>query len=125
GSVDLHAEPGSLDQTYGDPHPGFERAQLLETLTLLEDAARQPDKAFERRAAIGVKPDMFVMGSLAPRHRRLAEIERSRWAGRVDKAGDDLVDAGVGERGGVLDHGGEGRDIDFRIGEPSDCHLHR
>src|SRR6516225_10471865 len=101
--VDLHPEPGGGDQADRNTHSGFERAQLLEPFALFEHAARQPDKAFEGLAAIGVEPDMLVMRPIAPGYRRFAEVQRAGWPGRVDKTGNDLVDAGVGECGWVLD----------------------
>ena len=44
-----------------DAHPGFERAQLLQPLALLEDPRWQRDIALERGAAIGVEADMEIM----------------------------------------------------------------
>src|SRR6516162_7135387 len=103
----------------------LERAQLLEALALLEHAARQPDKAVEGLAPIGVEADMLVMRSLAPGYHRLAEIERAGRPSRVDKPGDDLVDAGIGERSLVLDQGGECRDVSVRVGEAVKCRPNR
>src|SRR5215203_1119436 len=84
------------------------RAAPSRTAANASSNARQAYKTVERGAAIGVEPDMLVMRPLAPRHRRLAEIESARRPRRVGEPGRDLVDAGVGERGGVGDHGGEG-----------------
>src|SRR5579863_3511980 len=92
--VDLDPEPCRVDETDRNAHPGFEGAQLLEPLALFEDSARQCDKPVERGAAIGVEPDMLVMRPLAPRHRRLREIERAGGAPGIGKPGDHLVDAG-------------------------------
>ena len=54
-----------------DAHAGFERAQLLELLALLQRRRRQRDEALERRAAIGVEADMMVERPVA----------RARWRG--------------------------------------------
>ena len=115
--IDLHADLRLVDQADPDAHPGFERAQLFEPLALFENAARQGHKAVERGAAIGVEADMLVMRSVAPRHRRLAEIERARRTGPVGEPGRDLVDAGVGERRRIGDLGRQGRDIGVGFAE--------
>src|SRR3954453_18310127 len=91
--IDLDADLRLVDQADPDAHPGFERAQLFEPLALFENAARQGHKAVERGATIGVETDMLVVGPVAPRHRRLAEIERARRTGPVGEPGSDLVDA--------------------------------
>ena len=61
---------------------------------------------------------MLVMRPVAPGHDRLGEIERAGRPRRVGKAGDDLVDAGVVERGLVGDDRAQRRDVDFGVGEP-------
>ena len=94
-------------------------------LPLLEDAARQPDKPFERGAAIGVEPDMLVMRPGPPRHDGLAEVERARRPLRIGEAGDDLVDAGIGERRFVLDDCGQRRNVGLGVGEAIDGDANR
>src|SRR6516225_3230980 len=95
--VDLHPEPVGLDQADRDAHTALERAQLLEVFALFEHAAWEPDKALEGLPPIGVEPDMLVMRSCSPWYHCLAEIERAGRSGRVGKAGNDLVDAGIRE----------------------------
>src|SRR5215470_2476489 len=114
--VDLYTEPTGFYQADRDVHPGFERAQLLEMLALFKNAPRQSDKALEGLASIGVEPDMLVVRPIAPRHHRLAEIERASGSGRVDKSSNHLVDASISKRAFVLDHGGERSDVGFGIG---------
>ncbi len=115
--IDLNPEPRLVDQADPDAHPGFKGAQLFEPLALFEDPARQGDKTVERGAAIGVKADMLVMRPLAPRHRRLAEIERAGRTARVGKPHRDLVDAGVGEGRRIGDLGRQRRDVGVGFGE--------
>ena len=50
----------AVDDRDVDAHAGFERAQLLELFALLERRGRQGDEARERRAAIGIEPDMMI-----------------------------------------------------------------
>src|SRR5262249_4422681 len=123
--VDLHAEPAGLDQADRDAHSGFERAQLLEAFALFEHAPWQSDKALQRLAPIGIKPDVLVMRPISPWHHRLAEIERARRLARVGKAGNHLVDAGIGEGGFVFDYRGECGDVDLRVGEARKRHPNR
>src|SRR5215471_10111984 len=122
-SVDLHPEPGGLDQADRDVHPGFERAQLLETLALFEHAPGQTDKALERLASIGVEPDMLVVRSFSPRHYRLAEIERACGLARVNKSSNHLVDAGIRECGLVFDYRSERGDVDFGVRKAGKRHA--
>src|SRR5262245_39379428 len=64
------------DQRHVDAHAGLERAQLLEPLALLQRRGRQRDEAFERRAAIGVKPEVVIERPLPPWRGGAGEIER-------------------------------------------------
>ena len=55
-----------------DAHAGFERAQLFELLALFERRGRQRDEALQRRAPIGIKPDVMIERPFA---------RRARWRG--------------------------------------------
>ena len=68
----VDAERHAVDDGDVDAHAGFERAQLLELLALFERRGRQADEARERRAAIGVKPDVMIERPVA---------RRARWRG--------------------------------------------
>ena len=56
---------GILRQRHVDAHAGFERAQLLEPLALLERGGRQCDEPLERGAAIRIEPDVVIERPLA------------------------------------------------------------
>src|SRR6266853_5014695 len=58
-----------------DPHAGLERAELLELLAPLQHRWRQPDEPFERRPAIGVKPDVVIEQPVPVRRGGAGEIE--------------------------------------------------
>src|SRR6476619_4299757 len=60
----IHAEDGVLRQRHVDAHAGFERAQLLEPLALLEWRGRQRDEALERGAAIRIEADVMIERSV-------------------------------------------------------------
>src|SRR2546423_15410839 len=81
GSVD--SERHAFDDRDIDAHAGFERAQLLELFAPLQRRPRQPDKARQRRTAIGVEPDMMVERALARGRGGAGEIERAQphWGG--------------------------------------------
>ena len=61
-----------------DAHAGLERPQLLEPLALLQRRRRQRDEALQRRAAIGVEPDVMVERPVARGRGRAGEIERAQ-----------------------------------------------
>ena len=61
----IDAERHAVDDGDVDAHAGFERAQLLELLALLERRGRQRDEARERGAAIGVEADVVVERAVA------------------------------------------------------------
>ena len=65
----VDAERHAVDERDVDAHAGFERAQLLEPLALLERRGRQADEARERRAAIGIKADVMIERAIAGRAR--------------------------------------------------------
>src|SRR5258706_12168667 len=56
----IDAERHGFDDRHVDAHAGFHRAELLQLLALLERRERQLDETFQRRAAIGVKPNVMV-----------------------------------------------------------------
>ena len=65
-----------------DPHAGLQRAQLLQPLPPLQRRGRQRDEALQRRAAIGIEPDMVLQRPVAGRRGGAGEIERAQRAGR-------------------------------------------
>src|SRR6185437_1868128 len=101
-----------VNERHIDAHAGFERAELLEALALLQRRWRQGNEALERGAAIGVEAYMVVVRAAAMRHGQAAEIKSSRDADTRRKAGGDLHDAGIAELFRILDRRGQRRDID-------------
>src|SRR5215831_14615296 len=77
----IDTERKRVNERHVDPHARLERAQLLETLAPLE-----------RRAPIGVEPDVVVVRPLAPGHHGAAEIERARDALARRESDRDLRD---------------------------------
>ena len=65
-----------VDDLDVDAHAGLERPQLLEPFAPLQRRRRQGDEALQRRAAIGVEPDVVIERTLARRRGRAGEIER-------------------------------------------------
>ena len=99
-----------------DAHAGVERAQLLEPLALLVGRWRQLDEALQRRAAIGVEPDVVIVRARPVRGG--AGESRRRASGRARPARPiDLDHVRVGALGRVGDLGGERGDVDRRVGE--------
>ena len=58
-----------VDDADVDPHPGFQRPELLELFLHFQRGGRQCDKTLQRGAAIGVKADMMVARPVAVRAR--------------------------------------------------------
>ena len=61
-----------------DPHPGLQRAQLLQLLLLLQRRGRQRHEPLQRGAAIGVEADVVVARAVAMGRRGAGEIERAQ-----------------------------------------------
>ncbi len=87
-----------------DAHAGIERPQLFESFALLVGRWRQPDKAFERRTAVRIKPDVMVVRSIAGRV-RAREFFRLQMAG-PDLRACNLDDIRVGSFGRIGDDSG-------------------
>jgi len=75
----IDTERDGVNAGHVDAHAVLQRAQLLEALALLEGPARQRHEALERRAAIGVEPDMVVV---RPGTRRDGRAARNTARGR-------------------------------------------
>src|ERR1700722_9361805 len=58
-----------------DPHPGLERPQLLELFLPFQRRGGQRYEALQRRAAIGIEPDMMVARPVAPRGGCAGEVK--------------------------------------------------
>ena len=78
----IDAERHGIDDRYVDAHAGLQRAKLLQLLALFERRGRQLDEAFQRRPAIGVKPDVMIERAVAGGRGGAGEIERAQPAGR-------------------------------------------
>ena len=63
----IDAEGHVFHHRHVDAHAGIERAQLLELLAPLVGRRRQLDETLERRAPVGVKPDVVIMRPRAGR----------------------------------------------------------
>ncbi len=98
-----------------DAHAGIERAQLLELLALLVGRRRQLDEALQRRAPIGVKPDVVIMRARAG---GVGAGERGG-AQAAGCAGAPIAFTTFGllQLGRIGDDRRERRDIDGRIGQ--------
>src|SRR5215472_9534600 len=76
GRVDAERHAG--DDGRVDAHAGFERAQLLKLLALLERRGRECDETREGGAAKGIKADMVIERALARRGGGAGEIKRAQ-----------------------------------------------
>ena len=74
----IDAAGDAVDEGDVDPHPGFQRAQLLELLLLLQRRRGQRHEPFQRGAAIGVEADVVVARTVAAGRRGAGEIERAQ-----------------------------------------------
>src|SRR5262249_2339814 len=92
GGVD--AERHAVDDRDVDAHAGFERPQLLELLTPFERRRRQSDKSGERRAPIGIEPDVVVERPLAERRSGAGEVEGAQ-SSLADRGADHLHHVGI------------------------------
>src|SRR5579859_2204712 len=54
-----------VDNSDVDPHAGLERPQLFQLLLLFQRRGGEADEALQRRAAIGVEPDVMVARPVA------------------------------------------------------------
>src|SRR6476660_4575189 len=61
----IDAERYGFDDRHVDAHAGLHRAELLQLFALLERRWRQLDETFQRRTAIGVKPNVMVKRPVA------------------------------------------------------------
>src|SRR5262249_37458965 len=68
---------GGVDDGDVDPHPRFQRAELLQLLLQFQRRGRQLDEPLQRRTAVGVEADMVVARSLAMGGGGAGEIERA------------------------------------------------
>src|SRR6185437_5848102 len=87
----IDAERYTGDERHIDPHAGFQRPQLFETLAPLQRRWRQRDKPLQRRSAESIKADVVIERPLAGRRRRAREIKRSQ-AVRAYRRTDHLDD---------------------------------
>ena len=117
GGVD--AERHVVDEHDVDAHAGLERPQLLEPLPHLERRGRQRHIALERRAPIGIEPDVVEERPRPARRGGAREIERPQAPGRQLGA-DGLDDGRVEPLLLARDHAGERRDVDARVRERLD-----
>ncbi len=65
----VDAKRHGIDQRHVDAHAGFQQAQLLEPLAQFQRRRRQRDEPRQRRAAIGIKPDVVIERAVAGRAR--------------------------------------------------------
>src|SRR3569832_446431 len=61
----VDAEGHGIDDYNVDPHSGLQRSQLIQPFLPIQWRGRQGDEAFQRRATIGIKPDVSVARSIA------------------------------------------------------------
>src|SRR5215471_563692 len=76
GRVDAERHAG--DDGRVDAHAGFERAELLELLALLERRGRERDETRKRGAAERIKADMVIERALARGGGGAGEIKRAQ-----------------------------------------------
>src|SRR6185369_7873402 len=91
GGVD--AARDAVDDGDVDPHPGLQRAQLLELLLLLQRGRGQRHEPFQRGATVGIQANVVVARTVAMGRRGAGEIERTE-PFRADRRTDRLHHAG-------------------------------
>src|SRR5450830_16716 len=79
----IDAEWNAFNQGDVDAHPCVERAQLLELLALLVGGRRQLDETLQRRAPVGVEPDVVIVRP------RTGCIGAGKCDGAISAAGSD------------------------------------
>src|SRR4051812_19482495 len=74
----IDAERHRLNDCDVDAHAGFDRAELLQLLALLERRRRELNETLQRRAPIGVKSDVMMERPIARGRDGAGEIERAQ-----------------------------------------------
>src|ERR1700693_1847505 len=71
----IDTERNGVNDLDVDAHAGFERAQLLELLALLQHRRLQGNEARQRRPAVRVYADVVIKGAFTIWRRRSCEVE--------------------------------------------------
>src|SRR6201992_4017356 len=71
----VDAARDGVDDGDVDPHPGLQRAELLELLLLFEGRGRQGHEPLQRSPAVGIEADMVVARPVAIRRAGAGEIQ--------------------------------------------------
>src|SRR3954454_22043125 len=74
----IHASRHRVHDGDVDPHAGLDRPELFELFLALQRGREERDETLQRRAAVGIEPDMMVARPVAPGGRGARKVKRAQ-----------------------------------------------